>query len=371
MLLQRLKTFCFRNLRDGEYEIHPNLTVVVGKNGQGKTNFLEAIHFLSVAKSFRASRATQLIRWDQESFSVFGSVQYQDGSGELGVSLQNGRRRAYLNGDPVKTLQSYMGKLVTVLFTPQTLMLVQGAPSERRQFLDRYLCLIHPKYFSSLVRYNDALKHKSRLLKDENCTRQAIEVWNQILAEEAVAITKIRNEFVQSLSRSSARVFSLFSPEVESLEIQLESQFISNEIPFTFEETLRSLNDRFRQEAAARQCLIGVHRDDLNLMLSERDARSFASQGQGRSIALSLVLGVIDLIVEKTGDYPLVLLDDVTSELDTRRKVLFLELLLGLSSQVILTGTEIDSELSERVSGREYLKILVEAGELTEECFSR
>lgn len=370
MQLRSLKTYCFRNLENGAVEFHPNLTLVVGRNGQGKTNLLEAVHFLSLAKSFRTAKASQLVRWDEDSCSVFGQVQYPEGSAELGMAIEKGRRRAYVDGDSVRTLQTFIGKLVTVLFTPQTLDLVQGAPAGRRDFLDSYLSLIEPRYYSSLTRYEEALKSKLRLLKEDECSASLVDPWNRILAEEGVRISQARKHFVQGLTKAAARTHSVFSPQGEQLNISLESHLIQGDSVVESGEFLEMLQARFPQEFSARRCLLGVHRDDCLLSLSERDARAYASQGQCRSIALSLVLGVIDLIISKTGDNPVVLLDDVTSELDEKRKQLFLELLLSLSSQVILSGTEVERELEGTVGSTEFLQISVDNGALSQGGFS-
>lgn len=340
MRVKTLNLFQFRNLSDGLLEFDPAVNFITGDNGQGKTNLLEAISFLSLAKSFRTSTMKEVTRWNQTSCSVFGRVDQAVSEIELGVTVTEGKRKVFLNQDPVSSLTEYMGKLVTVTFSPADLSLVQGAPAGRRLFLDKHVVDASPGVLKKLMGYNRALKNKNALLRDRSVSHELIEPWNILMSECAPAILASRIRFVSDMSARADRYYQLLSGGRDGQLQTCYSASVSrgSESNGQYLEFLRQVSSR---ELRAGASLYGPHRDELQILLNDREAKSSASQGQARSIVLSLKLAVVDMIEAARGDAPVILLDDVESELDRSRVESLLSLIFSGSRQVFLTGTEL------------------------------
>lgn len=314
------------------------VNVIVGRNGQGKTNLVEAIHLLSLSKSFRTAESRELVRWGEKAGSVFGVITETAGETELGVAFEEKGRGYYLNGQRLKTVTDFVGRFLCVCFSPSDLLLVQGAPAERRRFIDKHLADLMPAHMGSLLAYNRAIHNKNRMLKEGVADLSLLDPWNQILAEEALRIVRAREEFILMLRKKAAEMHTGFCEDDAPLALALSS----NVTPaLRTREALLEEYGRYRsREAACGRALLGPHRDDMLISLGGNDARAFASQGQGRSIVLSLTLGVIVLLEEQRKESPVVLLDDVNSELDSRRSDAFFSLVLRQGRQIFVTGTD-------------------------------
>ncbi len=337
MHLESLKIYNFRNLQDTEVTFDPGVNFFIGKNGQGKTNLVEAINFLSSGRSFRTQKSKELIRFGSKDLSVFGHVLHADWDVDLGVSIESSKRKAFVNGDQVKTLQDYIGKLICVSFTPGDLILIKGPPGERRVFLDKYLSSLDSQYFDILVRYNKALSHKRALLHEDQLKRQEVSTWNEILSDWIVLIHKKRLEFLRKLEALASKTYNRLAPADGPVKLVLESKLSGED---TGADVYQMLEEAMDKEWRQRSCLIGPHRDDIDITFGDLSARSYASQGQTRSLVLSLLSGVIDLIKEETGEFPVILLDDVESELDASRNKHLVEIVMEKEAQVIITGTD-------------------------------
>ncbi len=358
MLLDTIKSYHFRNLVDAPIRFSSGVNVIIGKNGQGKTSLLEAIHVLSLTKSFRTSLSKELISWGEKEGSVHAKVLSSAGEYEIGVSFQERSRTLYLNHQKVKLLSDYLGKLICVSFSPADLNLLQGAPSERRRFLDKYMVDITPSLIENLLTYNRALQNKNKLLKEGIQDLSLLDPWNDILAREALVIRRERMRFLERLEEKAGAIYRKFSAPDGELALSLLSNYGAqgDDVDLLINE-FKNMRSR---EAAYGGSLLGPQRDDIEILFGGREARAFASQGQARSMVLSLTLGVIELIEEKFNESPLVLLDDVNSELDLGRSEAFFDLVLRQKRQIFITGT--DASVGHLTNQREHTTLYVEGG---------
>jgi len=255
--------------------------------------------------------------------------------------MKSSRKELYVNGDKVNSLSSYIGKLLCVGFSPGDLALVQGSPQERRRFLDRHMTELNPSYMDVLMEYHRALKNKLKVLKSTGITPRELQPWNEILAEKMVTIIARRHRFLQQLSEISNRYHGLYSLNDGELSLQLRSSVCSAaELPDanTLFEKLSHISEK---EILLKSSLAGTHRDEVVIRIGGHDARAYASQGQARSIVLSLKLAVIELLEKQYDESPVIVLDDVDSELDERRSGAFFDLILSQGRQVFITGTDL------------------------------
>lgn len=348
MILESLKTFNFRNLVNTSLDFGGSVNYIVGQNGQGKTNLLEAIYVLGVTKSFRTSKFEEVVCWGEKSLSVFGK--FNDGTSgiELGVLYENDTKSYYVNSDKTKAAMDFLGKFLVVAFNPNDLMLVKGSPGLRRKFLDKHSVDVDHSLVRHLSNYSRALRNKNKLLKEGGCSQKSLDPWNQIIAVESARIISSRREFVSLLRDKVSDLYRRFAPEREQLTIKLKESIDFATGDVSEGVALEKLRSQFDKEVRYRTSVIGPHMDDVLIYISGREARSFASQGQCRSIVLALKLGVIELIEERVGRSPAVLLDDVDSELDSKRAEAFFRLIFGQTRQVFITGVEVNPFLRDK-----------------------
>jgi len=342
--LKEIKTYNFRNLIDQSIEFSSGVNVIVGKNGQGKTNILEAINILSTVKSFRSSRIAETIGWNKSEASVFGSVVDKNGSTKnLGIAIEKRNKTVFLNDSQIRSADEYIGNLICITFTPDDLELVKGGPGERRKFLDRALSFLDPKYIRTISAYNTALRSKNTILRESYSIPKGVvfdqlDSWNRILAKHGSEILSKRKNFASTLTSRSKKLYWSFAPETEELELSLKSA--RNNIEPSEFLLFEELTEAREREHAQGQSIVGPHRDDLVISLSGNDSRAFASQGQTRSIVLSLKLALIEEIESRLGTAPVILLDDVDSELDQGRREAFFTAILEYGRQVVITTTD-------------------------------
>ena len=360
MHIQKLQLYNFRNFSEQKINFSPGINLIVGRNGQGKTNLVEAISFISQAKSFRSSKVEELLSWGQTTASVFAHVKEKISDFEIGITLEKRKKTAFLNGDKISSIADYLGRLLCVSFSPTDLELVKGAPSERRSFMDRHLTELEPKLLPTFFAYSKALRSKSKLLKSGSASSALLESWNQILATNAALIIAGRMKFVALLSERASAMYAEFASEDGEIGLRLknEGKALSAE-----QEIFNELQRCAEREIHAASCLVGPHRDDLLITFNGHDARSFASQGQARSLVLALKLAVIQLLEEKRGESPVLLLDDVDSELDSVRSTRLFRAITATSRQVFVTST--NPLLREIIGISECLTLAVQGGQIS------
>ena len=362
MLVREINLVNFRNLRNQTIRFTHRVTVVVGNNGQGKTNLLESIYFLSHVKSFRVSAARELINWEAVSRSLDGAevsaiIDAEAGTKHIACRIAGNRRSVLINEKRVKKASDFFGQLRVIEFTPDDLQLIKDGPAERRQFLDRLLSLIDPLFVEHAVAYERALKHRNALLKEvlkgglpPDALNGGLATWDELLVRHGVIISQKRFELIASLKNSFRLVYQeLANSADEDAELGFKSDYMRGAQPLSREALLEQLREDRTIDSRSGRTNHGSHRDDLLVTIDTgsgmRDARNAASQGQTRSLVLALKLSAVELIKAQTGEEPIVLLDDIESELDVTRRGALYELIRRSKSQVLLTTTEFSPEV--------------------------
>jgi DNA replication and repair protein RecF len=343
MLLESTEAYNFRNL-SGRVAWGPGLNIICGPNGQGKTNWLEAIYLLATTKSFKTQHWHEAIRFDCTEASVRGLVSRSEGlQRELSVTLQGNAKTIAVNGkrEPVA---NYLAQLHAVSFTADELEIVRGLPEARRKFLDRGAVSLHPAYVKTLSDYNRVLKQKNRLLRDAldhqftpDKTAELLAPWNAQLVAHGAQMHAARVDYTARLNAVLEK--RLFEREEVSIRYlsSLEGKGDLSDYAALLQERLRF---RRPNEMAAGHALVGPHRDDLEIKFDGRDLRSFGSAGQQRSALILLDLAAISVYYTQHREYPLFLMDDVDAELDYRRIGRLLEHLSGRTQTFITTSKE-------------------------------
>ena len=329
MNLNKLSLRDFRNYVNLELDFAPGVNLIVGDNAQGKTNLLEAISYLGSGKSFRAQRTAEMVRFGAEFADIEGQIAAQQRQQSIRwVLFSNSRpRMLYRNGAKKKKADEIAGVLPSVLFCPEDLMVLKAGASARRRLGDIALCQLRPKYDAALTEYGRILDQKSRILKDHVDHPAVLEIlleYNIRLCQVGAQLISYRARFYESLGKAAAGYHDRFSGGLE--EFSLEYKTVSTVTdPFAPIEVLRSqleehLQSHYRAELASMQCLTGPHKDDFDVSLNGISLKSYGSQGQTRTAAISLKLAQRELMAREWGEEPVLLLDDVLSELDAKRQ---------------------------------------------------
>ena len=346
----------FRNYRRAALDFDPSCNVIYGETAQGKTNLLEAIVYLSCGKSPRARTDRELLGFESERAQLVGHIFSRERAFETEITLARGRRRKMtVNGVPAKNGAALSDVLHTVFFSPDDLFLIRDGAAARRRFMDLSLCQLRPRYAEALAEYTRLHEHKTRILRDSEEKPSLLSMWEDFslrMARIGAQIIRYRAYYCRRLLAAAAAVYSDIAPH-EALS-GVYRTVSSGSDPFASAQQLeRELIDHvFRHknaEIAAKSCLSGPHKDDLELMLDGRSAASFGSQGQVRTCTLSLKLAARELFFDEDGEYPVLLLDDVLSELDPRRQEFVLNRIRG--GQVFITCCE-DDRLPQLLGGR-------------------
>lgn len=341
MRIKGLELHRFRNYR--ELTLYPTagLHVFSGLNAAGKTNILEAVFLCALGRSHRTPHDAELIREGEMSGSVHLALETRGGTRTIAIELLRGeRKRVLLDGTPLTRTGELMGCLNVVMFSPEDLHLVKDGPQERRRFLDMELSQLKPAYYYALQQYNNALKNRNLLLKEQPIRYDMIELWDEQLAQLGTTIIRTRAEFVEELCILAEKLHSGMSGGRE----RLETVYLPNVPPMAADVLPERLNelltDHLERDIYRGFTSVGPHRDDLGLMLNGKDVRVFGSQGQQRTAALSLKLSEIELMRRVRGERPVLLLDDVFSELDADRQARLLETVSDCQTFVTCTHLE-------------------------------
>lgn len=330
MECNRIRLKDFRNVCEADIAFTSGVNILWGANAQGKTNLLEAISFAAIGKSFRTSHEEELIRFGSECAEI--SLDYTDSVRRQNITVRmmaGKRRRIEHNKNKVQKISDMVGSFRTVLFCPEHLSLVKSGPAERRSYMDIAISQLYPVYLKSLQRYNQILKQRNQLLKiakdDYTAFIQTVEMWSRQLAEQAAVIAKYRYQY---LLRASKHVESCFLEMTDGREIpRLVYEGSSKQSPEEYEDVKRTEEIYFQllcahhdREIAVGSTLYGIHKDDIGIYINDKNARSFASQGQQRSLVLAMKLAEGEVSAEICTEKPVFLFDDVFSELDAQRR---------------------------------------------------
>lgn len=347
----------FRNYTEQTIDFAPDSNVIVGENAQGKTNLLEAIVYLSCARSNRARADKELIRFGEKEARLSGEIWSRERNFLVEAQLFAGKRRKLsINQVPAKRASELTGVLGTVFFCPEDLMLIREGASARRRFMDQSLCQLRPRYAAALAEYNRVYEHKTRILRDSEdypALRDTLPEFNTRMAISGAVLIHYRARFCARLADYAATAHRECSGGREDLSLRYETVRTVTD-PFAeqgvlIEQLLAHQRDHEQAEAASRLCLSGPHKDDIAVDIGGEPARQYSSQGQTRTAALSFKLAERDIYKEITGQAPVLLLDDVLSELDPKRQEFVLNRISG--GQVFITCCEED-RLGSLVAGK-------------------
>ena len=342
MYIKSLTLKNFRNYSEQKVNFDNGLNVIFGSNAQGKTNLLEGIYFGAIGKSFKAVIEKDLIKYG-ESYSDVKIEYFSENRDKYNIlRIFTDRKKAVsLNGVPLAKMSELIGNLRVVVFTPEELSLVKEGPGGRRRFLDILICQVYPGFMGVLSNYNKALDQKNKLLKVVSKKPEFLEtlpMWEEQLVKYGAKIIDMRKKVLDEIMFFAYEIHTDITKGKEKIEGKYKSQIDEK---LSTEEALRkAMKDAREKEIALTSSIIGPHRDDILFYLNEKPAKVFCSQGQQRTIVLSLKLAQKKYIYETTGESPVMLLDDITGELDVhRREYLFSNL---TDSQVFITCTETD-----------------------------
>ena len=337
----------FRNYKQEHFSFDPGVNLIVGDNAQGKTNLLEAIGFLGSGKSFRTAKNSELIGFQQQYCQLEGTVFSQEREQTLRWILFSGRknRQLYLNGVKKRSSGSVSGVLQTVLFCPEDLMVLKSGASSRRKLADQALCQMRPNYEAALTEYQKIVDSKNRILKDRYEQPALLDIlpeYNARLCQVGALLISYRARFFEAMDAAARDYHGLFSGGKEEFTLTYKTVSTVRD-PFApvkqLEEDLNNhLESHYHAELESAQCLTGPHKDDFDVALSGISSKSFGSQGQVRTAAISLKLAQRRLMEKQNGEIPILLLDDVLSELDPARQDFVLNQIIA--GQVFITCCE-------------------------------
>lgn len=338
MKIKSLKLLYFRNYLSTNIEVHPSLNVLVGNNANGKTNIIESIFCLALGKSYRTKSDSECIMFGETATAMSCIVNKNNRELDIMLGINNKGKSAKIAGIKKTKLTDFVGELNVVLFSPEDLQIVKGSPALRREFMNREFYQFSRIYHKYYLMYQHLLKQRNSYLKDmrknpkDEMSLAYLETLTSQLAKVALYITKERVSFVQDISKLTYKNMLNISNGQETLKIKYKSSVLDalniaeiNDESFTEENLTNVMMKKSFDDIMRGSTKIGPQHDDLEFYINDLDAKMYASQGQQRSIVLSLKLAEINYLKEKTGTYPVLLLDDVLSELDKNRQLKLLD----------------------------------------------
>lgn len=352
MHVESIKLINFRNYKNLDIKLNPKLNIFLGNNAQGKTNLLESIYISSIGKSYRTNRDKELINIEKDKAYIGLKVVKNQFNKYIEIKFEKGKnKRVRINKVETDKLSELIGQINVVIFSPEDLNLVKGGPFERRTFLDTEISQIKPRYRYNLSKYNKVLFQRNNLLKKikyNNNNLKTIDIWNEQLIDIGVDIIFERIKFIKTLSNISKDIHKKLTTQSEELSINYMSSvditkenMSTQELKQKFKQLLdKSLNKDIEKCTTE----YGPHRDDIEILINDMPCRTYGSQGQQRSAALSLKLAEVELIKLEIGECPILLLDDVLSELDINRRKSLVSTFKDI--QTIITSTD-DVEVEE------------------------
>lgn len=354
MYIERLTLKSFRNYDSAQLEFSPYTNVIYGNNAQGKTNILEAVYLFSQGRSHRAKTDKELIKFGEDFARL--AIDFKDSERSYNGQMQlqaRGRKAVTINHVHITKLSLLMNYLNVVMFSPEDLDLVKGSPSIRRRFIDSCVSQMYPSYLAALIDYNKALNQKNSLLKALKMkgvrNDPTLEIWNEQLASNGAKIMQARVDFLEHINSSSQKIQSEISGEKLNIRYlpSVKSEGISKEEFFEY------LMSKLQRETDMAASMYGVQRDDIEIFINDKEARLYGSQGQQRTAALSMKMAQAEYIHDLKGEYPVMLLDDIMSELDINRRMYLSEKIRD--KQVLITST--DTDLIDKTTDTKLFKI--------------
>ncbi|NCA93300.1 DNA replication/repair protein RecF [bacterium] len=332
----------YRNYSSQSLSFAKGLNIVEGMNASGKTNLIEAVYFCSIGRSPRTSKDKELIKWGEKEARISIVVEKKYRAHKIDVSIaDNGQKRIVIDGSHIARMGELMGVLNVVFFSPDDLKMIKESPQERRTFMDISLCQQNKVYFYNLLKYNQILAQRNKLLKTARTLSElseTIPVWNVQLAEQGAKLVMCRLDFLNTINPLADKIHRAIAGKDEGLALFYERSYQGDSQVDVKECLLAKLSDNIEKEYSLGYTLTGLHRDDFSILSNGIELRSFGSQGQQRTAALAVKLAEISYFEQKTGELPVLLLDDVFSELDIHRRSALLAATENV--QTIITCTE-------------------------------
>ncbi len=334
MYINKIKLKNFRNYEEEEITLGPNINIFYGDNAQGKTNIIEAIFLCSIGKSFRTNKESELIKFNKDIASVYIEYEKSDRDGKIKIDLNN-KKSIYTNGIKIKKLSELLGNINTVIFTPDDINILRDGPQKRRRFLDIMIGQLRPNYIHILNMYNKTLEQRNNYLKqikENNKCEELLDIWDEKIAEYGEKIYIYRNEFIEKIKDKINKIHKNITNEKEEIKVEYISNCAKKE------EYIELLKSRRKLDIIKGFTTKGIHRDDFFVYINNQLVNVYGSQGQNRTVVLSLKISELQVIYDEIGEYPILLLDDFMSELDEKRRKNFLENIEN--TQVIITCTD-------------------------------
>ncbi len=350
MHLKRLFLKNFRNYEESFFEFSTGINYIHGKNAEGKTNLLEAIFLVSTGKSFRTAKLEELIQTGKEAFVLSAELEKQGVLQSLELRFDGKEKQLRVNATSYKTFAPLLGMLPHVLLTPEAIQFIQGAPVERRRFLDFHLAQSDPLYVHHYLRFGKAMKQRNQLLRQRQLI--GIESWEELMAFSASYLIKERKKAVEELDPKVKKALGELSSETEEFDLRYKPSMNIHGYTEDLAERIQHRLSRLRgREIALGLTLTGPHRDDLELFIGGKEARSFASEGQKRSCLSAIRLAEWQRLYERTEAPPLFSIDDFAVHLDATRQS-FLETHISVLGQVFLTSPYPPTAFLEKHAGK-------------------
>ncbi len=361
MQIKKLFLQNFRNYETETFHFSDGLNVLFGKNAQGKTNCAEAVFYLCTGASLRIRHDKQLIKMGAEQAYIYAEAENKYGNVKIEANIEENKREIRVNGSKIAKNADLMGHVNSVFFSPGELRLIQDGPDERRRFMNISISQTSPSYYTALLRYNKILDQRNALLKnpDYSLVLDTLPIWDEQLCKYAALIVKKRTEFLEKLSPYAEQMHAFLTDNAEVLQVKLDKSYQGDEEEIAL-SLKRRLANNYEKDLRLGFTTVGPHRDDLSVTISGADAKSYASQGQMRTSALALKLAEVQIFKDVSGEYPVLILDDVMSELDLPRRKKLLKRVDGI--QTILTCTHTERVLY----GANCNKIRIENGKVKE-----
>lgn len=337
MYIDSLRLSQFRNYESLDLTLSPGINVFFGDNAQGKTNILEAVYLCGTSRSHRSGKDKDMIRFGQAEAHIRMMVKKKDAAWKLDMHLRKDKAKGIaVNGLPIRKAGELMGIVTIIFFSPEDLNIIKNGPSERRKFLDMELCQLDPLYLSDLMMYSKVLNQRNHLLKDislQSSLMSTLDIWDDQLISYGKRIIEKRTAFIKEMNELILDIHSKLTGDVEELQLCYEPDTTEAE----FDNKIKQARDR---DLKMKISSVGPHRDDLKVSANGTDLRKFGSQGQQRTAALSLKLSEIYMVKKKIKECPVLLLDDVLSELDRNRQNYLLEGIHDIQTLITCTGLE-------------------------------
>lgn len=334
MWIKEINLLNFRNYEKETINLEKGINIFFGENAQGKTNIIESIFLCSMGKSFRAKKDREMIKLDREKAKVEIFFEKEDREGKINIEINN-KKNIFLNEIKLKKLSQLLGNLVVVIFTPDDINILKGGPQNRRRFLDIMISQLKPNYMYNLSLYLKTIEQRNiflRQIREENKEIFLLDIWDQKLAEYAEKIFYYRENFIKKLQNEIIKIHEEITEGKEKIRIEYRTDYKNKE------NFLEELKQRRKIDIIKGYTTKGIHRDDFNIYINDKELGIFGSQGQHRTAILSLKMAELNIIKEELNEYPILLLDDFMSELDEKRRSHFLNKIKGI--QVIITCTD-------------------------------